>query len=59
MNLGVILRDFAVDILRGRAKSSGCLSSLRFPSPRAKTLQCFQLLRAYLVDGRSLAAIVS
>jgi hypothetical protein len=38
VNFEIILRDFLVDILRGRAKikNSGCLSSLRFPTPRAK-----------------------
>ena len=41
--------------MRGRAKNSRCLSWLRFPSPRAK--ERFQLLRAHLEDGRSLAAI--
>jgi len=36
VNLKIILRDFFVDVLRGRAKNSRCLSWLRFPSPRAK-----------------------
>ena len=55
VNLEIILRDFLVDILRGRAKNSRCLSWLRLPSPRAK--ERFQLLRAHLEDGRSFAAI--
>ncbi len=55
VNLEIILRDFLVDILRGRAKNSRWLSWLRFPSSRAKVR--FQLLRAHLEDGRSLAAI--
>ena len=36
MNFEIILRDFLVDILRGRAKNSRSLSWLRFPTPRAK-----------------------
>ena len=32
VNLEIILRDFLVDILRGRAKSSRWLSWLRFPA---------------------------
>jgi putative transposase len=54
----IILRDFWGDILRGSAKYRKCPSWLRFPSPLAKArFQRFQLLRAHLEDGRSLAAV--
>jgi hypothetical protein len=44
----IVLRDFLVDILRGCAKNSRCLSWLRFPNPsRQSALQRFQLLRAH------------
>jgi hypothetical protein len=36
VNLEIILHDYLVDPLRGRAKSSGCPSWPRFLSPRAK-----------------------
>ena len=58
MNLEIILRDFLFDILRGRAKSSGCLSWPRFPSPRAKarfSASSFCALTSR--TARSLAAI--
>ena len=65
MTLEIILRDFLVDILRGRAKNSRCLSWLRFPSPRAKarfsassfcalTSRTAGRLRRLLVKPRSL-----
>src|SRR5258708_17367791 len=44
-----VLEIILVDLLRGRAKSSGCLSWPRFPSSRAK--ERFHLLRAHLEDG--------
>ncbi len=43
-----VLEIILVDLLRGRAKSSGCLSWPRFPSSRAK--ERFHLLRAHLED---------
>jgi putative transposase len=52
--LEIILRNFLVNILRGRAKNSRCLSWLRF---RVLAPKRFQLLRAHLEDSRSLAAI--
>jgi transposase-like protein len=58
VNLEIILRDFLVIFCVGACQEFGMSELASFSeSSRQSALQRFQLLRAHLEDGRSLAAI--